>query len=249
MFDNSGKTLIFPPKIVTLMRILGSILFCSSLLLSLSGYAQISIGFKGGPDFSRLTNAVKGADASGNIATQSTGTVTQYYGGIFVDIPLDSGSHKLFYIRPAVEFVGAGGSTNPNGDYYNSNGFTPSTKYTLQYVDVPVEFVFSPGFDWGRPYVGLGLYTGELVSGTIKTAGSPSQSVKIGNGPNDQFQRVDFGYTWSIGLATKVGFLFGVDYQHGLIRALSSGMVDGNQPTLQTRNSIWQLNVGWVFKL
>ncbi|HWB93514.1 MAG TPA: porin family protein [Puia sp.] len=229
------------------MRILGSIFLYFFLFLSLSSNAQISIGIKGGPDFSKLINAVKGADANGNIATLNSGTVTQFYGGVFVDIPLDTG--KMFYLRPGVNYIGAGGNMNATGNYYTGNGFVPSTKYTLHYVDVPVEFVYSPGFGWGRPWVGFGFYGGALINGTIKTQGSSSRSVIIGNKPTDDFQRYDFGYTFSMGLATKVGFLFGVDYQHGFLRVVPASSEQSNQPRLQTRNAVWGLHVGWLFKL
>lgn len=230
------------------MRILTSVFLYFFLLLSFTSQAQVSIGIKAGPDFSRLVNAVQGNDGSGTIATLNSGTVTQLYGSVFADIPLDSGK-KMFYIRPGVEYLGAGGNMNSTGDYSNPNGFVPSTKYTLHYVDVPVEFLFSPGFDWGRPWIGLGLYTGALVNGTVKTQGGSSRSVMIGNNINDDFQRFDFGYTFTIGLATKVGFLFGIDYQHGLTRIVPDAKQQAQLSRLNTRNSVWGFHLGWVFQL
>ena len=148
------------------MRILNAIFLYFLLSLSFTTHAQISIGIKAGPDFSKFVNAVQGNDGSGNISTLNSGSVTQVYGGLFVDLPLDGG--KNFYIRPGVNYIGAGGQMNGTGNYYTANGFAPNTKYTLRYVDVPVEFVYSPGFDWGRPYIGLGFYGGALGSGKIK---------------------------------------------------------------------------------
>ena len=222
------------------MRILNAIFLCFLLSLSFTTHAQISIGIKGGPDFSKFVNAVRGNDGSGNISTLSSEAITQFYGGLFVDLPLDSG--KNFYIRPGVNYIGAGGKMNGTGNYYNANGFVPNTKYTLHYVDVPVEFLYSPGFDWGRPYVGFGFYGGALVSGKIKNPDGSSQSIKIGGSSTDNFEGADFGYTFSIGLATKVGFMFGIDYQHGFTRIVPDAVQ-------QTRNSIWGLNLGWVVKL
>src|SRR6202012_5858978 len=115
------------------MRILSCIFLYFFLLLSFNTHAQVSIGIKAGPDFARFVNAVEGNDGSGGITTLKSGTVTGYYGSVFVDIPLDSG--KNFYLRPGVEYVGAGGSMDPTGNYYNANGFQASTKYTLHYVD------------------------------------------------------------------------------------------------------------------
>lgn len=177
----------------------------------------------------------------------NSGTVTQWYGGVFADIPLDSGSGKMFYLRPGIDYVNAGGNMNPQGNYYNPNGFTPSTKYTLHYVDVPVEFVVSPAFNWGRPWIGLGFYGGVLVNGSIKSSGSSAQAALIGNNASDNFERFDLGYTFTMGLATKSGFLFGFDYQHGLFRIVPPS--DGSLPRLQTRNSVWGFHVGWIFKL
>lgn len=222
------------------MRILYAIFLCFFLSLTFTSHAQISIGIKAGPDFSKFVNAVQGNDGSGNISTLNSGSVTQVYGGLFVDIPLDSG--KNFYIRPGVNYIGAGGEMNGTGNYYSGNGFVPNTKYTLRYVDVPVEFVYSPGFDWGRPYVGFGFYGGALVSGKIKNPDGTSQSIKIGGSSTDNFESTDFGYTFTIGLATKVGFLFGVDYQHGFTKVVPDGVQ-------QTRNAIWGLHLGWVVKL
>ena len=222
------------------MRILRSIFLYFSLALPFTTYAQVSIGFKAGPGFAKFVNAVKGNDGSGNITTLNSGSITQLYGSLFVDIPLDSG--KMFYLRPGVEYVGAGGQMNATGDYYNSNGFKPSTKYTLHYVDLPVEFLYSPGFDWGRPWIGVGLYTGALINGTIKSPDSSSRSVVTGTKPTDDFEPYDFGYTFTIGLATEVGFLFGIDYQHGFTRIVPDGVV-------QTHNAVWGLYLGWVVKL
>src|ERR1700744_2242346 len=211
------------------MRILSCIFLYFFLLLSFNTHAQISIGIKAGPDFARFVNAVQGNDGSGGIATLKSGTVTGYYGTVFVDIPLDSG--KNFYLRPGVSYLGVGGSMDPTGDYYNANGFAPSTKYTLHYVDVPVEFLYSPGFDWGRPWIGVGLYAGTLINGTIKGPDGSSKSVMIGSSPNDDFQRADFGYAFTIGLATKVGFLFGIDYQHGFLKVVPDGKEQAQQAT------------------
>jgi hypothetical protein len=230
------------------MRILTSSVLYFLLLLSFTASAQVSIGIKGGLDFGKITNAIQGNDGSGGISTQSTGTVTQFYGELFADIPLDSGIRHMFYVRAGVEYLGAGGEMDWTGDYYIANGFQVNTKYMLHYVDVPVEFLFSPNFDWGRPYVGLGLYAGDLVNGTIKGPNG-SRSAKIGSDATDDFKPADFGYTFSVGLATKVGFLLGVDYQHGLLRIVPDGAEQSGQTKLKTHNSVWGLNIGWVFKL
>ena len=233
---------------MTLMRILGFAVLVVVLALPFTSRAQVSLGIKGGPDFSWLVNAVEGNNGSTNITNLKSGSITQFYGGVYADIPLDTMS-KLFYLRPAIEYLGAGGNMNANSDYYNSNGFIPSTKYSLRYVDVPLEFVFSPETNIGRPWIGVGLYGGVLVGGTVTTQGNGSQAVKIGNSSTDNFKRLDAGYTFSLGLTTKSGFLFGADYQHGFIRAVPDAHLNSSQTRLHTHNSVWGVHVGWVFQL
>jgi hypothetical protein len=228
------------------MRILTSLFLCLCLSLTFNTHAQISIGIKAGPDFGKLVNAVEGNDGSGGISTLSSGTLTQVYGGLFLDIPLDSG--KMFYLRPGIEYVGAGGKMSPSSNFYNANGFMANTKYELHYVDVPLEFLFSPSLGSVRPWIGLGLYAGALVNGTIKPQDGSSEPVMVGSKAEDNFSRVDFGYTFTLGMATNVGFLFGTDYQHGLVRVVPDG-TDQTMTRLKTHNSVWGLHLGWVVKL
>ncbi|HLI92582.1 MAG TPA: outer membrane beta-barrel protein [Puia sp.] len=230
------------------MRILCCLGLFIFLSLPFTTHAQVSIGIQAGPDFAWLVNAVEGSNGSTSITTQKSGSVTQIYGGVYVDIPLDSAG-GMFYLRPGIEYLGAGGQMNANADYYNSNGFLPSTKYSLRYVDVPFQFVYSPEMDFGKPWLGLGLYGGALVGGTVATQGSSSQPVKIGNNASDNFKRFDAGYVFSLGLMTKSGFLFGADYQHGFVRAVPDARLNSSQSRLLTRNSVWDLHVGWVFRL
>lgn len=233
---------------MTLMRILGFLVLFSFLSLPLTTHAQVSISVQAGPDFAWLVNAVEGSNGSSTITTQKSGSITQFYGAVYADIPLDTAG-GLFFLRPGIEYLGAGGQMNANADYYNSNGFLPSTKYSLRYVDVPFQFVYSPAMDFGRPWIGLGLYGGALVGGTVATQGGSSQPVKIGNNAADNFKRFDAGYTFSLGLTTKSGFQFGATYQHGFVRAVPDARLNSSQSRLLTRNSVWDLHVGWVFRL
>src|ERR1700679_646085 len=100
------------------MRILSSSVLYFLLLLSFTASAQVSIGIKGGPDFGKFTNAIEGNDGSGGISKQSTGTVTQLYGELFADIPLESCLRHMFYVRAGVEYLGAGGEMDWTGDFY-----------------------------------------------------------------------------------------------------------------------------------
>lgn len=87
------------------------------------------------------------------------------------------------------------------------------------------------------------------MNGTIKPDGGASQPVKKGNDPTDNFEPVDFGWAFSMGMTVKPGFLFGFDYQHGFTPLIPSGAGGNSQARLQTHNSVWGLHIGWLFKL
>ena len=103
-----------------------------------------------------------------------------------------------------------------------------------------------------EPVVGLGLYGGALVNGTIKPTGGSSESVLITATSRMIISNVyDFGLLFYYRvLATKPGFLFGIDYQHGFMQVVPDGFTQANgQPRMNTHNSVWGLHLGWIFQL
>ena len=215
------------------------------VVLSFVTKAQLSIGIKGGPDFGRLLDAEEVYTGSGGTEQLNAKSRTFFYGGVFADIPLSKAN--MFYLRPQLEYVGAGGQTPLLLDY-SGNAISLSTKYSLHYIDLPVQFLFSPTLGIIKPWVGAGLYGGVLLSGTAKEGTNSPNHLLIGSQSNDDVERYDFGYTFTAGLSLKWGFLVGGDFQQGLKRISSPSGSGG--PTPNTRNSVLGVHVGykWTIK-
>jgi len=222
-----------------------SITLCLFIILSSATTAQVRVGIKAGPDFARLLDAAEGYNGSGSTTLLNTGSRTYLYGGIFADIPLGKGKENVFYLRPQLEYLGAGGQLPLITDF-NGNAIVLPTKYSLHYIDLPVQFLFSPTLPIGKPWIGAGLYGGVLVNGTAKY-GNNSTDLSIGNKDNDAIERYDFGFSFTAGLTLKCGILIGGDFQQGLIRVSPPSPFGAPRPN--TRNAIGGVHVGYEFTL
>lgn len=217
------------------------------IILSSVATAQVRVGIKAGPDFAQLLDAVEGYNGSGGATLLNTDSRTYFYGGVFADIPLGKGKDNMFYLRPQLEYVGGGGQLPLITDY-NGNAIILPTKYYLHYIDLPVQFLFSPNLPIGKPWIGAGLYGGVLVNGTAKY-GNSSTDFSIGNKDNDGIERYDFGFSLTAGLTFKCGILIGGDFQQGLIR-VSPPLPNGASASRpNTRNAIGGVHIGYEFSL
>jgi hypothetical protein len=204
-----------------------------------TAHAQVKFGVKLGPDFSRLLDAEEGYSGSGSTQTLNTQTRTFFYGGIFLDIPL--GKADNFYLRPQLLYMGVGGGL-PGIVDYNGNQLAPNIKYWLNYLDVPLQLLYSPAFAFGKPWIGAGLYAASLISANEKT-GNSSSALSIGDSRNDGIQRMDFGFSFTAGLTLKCHLLIGADFQQGLVRITPPPLF--GSPRLNTRTSVWGIHVGY----
>jgi hypothetical protein len=217
-----------------------SFLLGSIFLLFTTAHAQVTVGVKIGPDFSRLLDAEEGYTGSGSTQKLNTTTRTSFYGGVFVDVPL--GKADNFYLRPQLLYTNIGGQLPQMVDY-NGNQIAPNVKYSLNYLDVPLQLLYSPTFAFGKPWIGAGLYAGVLLSGTEKS-GSNSTSLLIGDNPNDDIKRYDFGFSLTAGLTLKCHVLIGADFQQGLT-SISPSAQPGNT-RLNTRTSVLGVHIGYI---
>lgn len=205
--------------------------------------AQVSLGIDAGLDFARVLNILQGYAASGGTVTQNSQSITRFSGGFFIDIPFDK--NDQFILQPGLRFRGAGGET-PQITDYNGNLIAGKTRYSFNYIDLPVQLVYSPSLSFGKPWIGAGLYPGILLGATTKNT-QESQSLTIGNDENDDIKRFDFGFNATAGLTLKCGALVGVDFEQSLegINPISS--IHGS--SIKVRNSIWGVHIGYTWSL
>jgi hypothetical protein len=205
---------------------------------------QMAFGVKAGPDFPKMLDAWQGVTGNGNNVTYDSKATTNLYGGVFLDVPLG----RLFSFRPGLGYLGAGGSLPQLLDF-NGNQLAPATKYNLDYFNLPLQLLFRPSLPFGRPFIGGGFYGGMLVAAKAITPVSVNtRSLSIGNSPVDNVKRWDFGFNATAGINLNCGILIGVDFQQGLT-SISPSSASGSA-TLDTRNSVWGVSIGylWILK-
>jgi Outer membrane protein beta-barrel domain len=222
------------------MRI--SIVLLALFVLCNAATAQVKIGIEAGPDISRLLNAGYSYTGNFELAPYDAKSRTGVAGGVFADIPIQ----ELFIFRPKILYTMGGGEQPAVADY-NGNLLTPAAKITMNYINVPLQVLYSPTLAFGRPWVGLGFYTSMMFGGTLKSS-QESRSLHLGGSSDDDFERWDFGFNPTAGLTLKSGIMFGVDYQVGMVH-ISTPPVGGYGPRPNTRNSIWSFHVGYEWKL
>lgn len=130
----------------------------SALFLSTSAQRTVSMtkntskttfGVQGGVTFFNITGKNSGgADLNNDL-------VTGFSGGVNAEIPLCS----RFYIQPGVDFTRKGFE---NGNF----------KTTLNYIDIPVNFIYKPVLGTGNLVLGAGPYLGIGVGGKAKLSNS-----------------------------------------------------------------------------
>ena len=140
---------------------------------------QTTFGFKAGINFQNLT----GHDVNGNQLNNRLKAGVSLGANAQIPIATD------FYIQPGVEFNQKGAKS--------SDGFYTTT---LNYIDVPVNFVYKPLVGTGHlilgagPYVGFGI-GGNVSDGTTKTQVIFQNQVNTNdlNSGYPYFRRLDAG--------------------------------------------------------
>ena len=163
---------------------------------------------------------------------------TGFSGGLDIAVPLGSG----FYLQPGVDFTQKGTETEGG------------IKTTLNYIDIPVTFVYKPIVGTGNMILGFGPYLGYGVGGKVTNANGTSTKVVY----RDEFDRQVPGTTTQLRKSDAgANFLAGYEFANKLSLNLKAqlGLKDinpdmGNEGTnnmTRFRNTGFGLSVGYRF--
>jgi hypothetical protein len=164
---------------------------------------------------------------------------TGFSAGVNVAIPLGSG----FYVQPGVDFTQKGAETANN------------IKTTLNYIDIPVNFVYKPILGTGNLVLGFGPYVGFGVSGKVKNANGTTSDVEFkdeydGTLPatTTQLRRSDAGANLLAGYEFANKLSVNLKAQLGL-KDINPDMPDNSSSSDQTRfrNTGFGLSLGYRF--
>lgn len=129
-----------------------------ALLVSSALYAQdmtydvgrTTFGIRAGVNFQNINGKNRSGDKLEN------DIATGFHAGVNAEVPLGTG----FYLQPGVLYSQKG------TEFDNDN------QVKLNYIEVPVNFVYKPVLGTGRMLLGFGPYVGFGLGGKVKTAGT-----------------------------------------------------------------------------
>lgn len=179
---------------------------------------------------------INGKNASG--AELNNKLNTGFSAGVNVAIPLGSGS----YLQPGVDFTQKGSETQGG------------IKTTLNYIDIPVNFVYKPVLGTGNFVLGFGPYIGFGVGGKVTSPNGSSTEVVY----KDEFDNSVPATTVQLRRSDAgANFLAGYEFANNLSLNLKAqlGLKDinpdmgANNSTNQTRfrNTGFGLSLGYRF--
>jgi len=144
---------------------------------------------------------------------------------------------KSFSFQPALNFVQKGGN-------FKQEGTTDKT--TLNYLELPLNFVYNTHSSKGKFFIGAGPSLSIGLSGKDKwdDGYSPQTSdIKFGNGDEDDFKAFEAGINFLTGYQFKAGFLLAANYNAGL-NNLANGDPDFSG---KYHNRYFGIRIGYMF--
>lgn len=190
-------------------------------------YAQKSTsGIKGGLNFSSLST-------DGN---NDKNLKMGFHAGVFSKIPLS----ESFAIQPELLYSGKGIKLN----YDESTVANGETKFNLNYIDLPVKFVFNLSEDFEFQ---IGPYFSYLVNANVDTDADffGGDVVSQDELDRDHFHSVDYGLSAGLGFDLDP-MIFGFNYNLGLRQVAKDN--DMSYDMLgDAKNTVIQVYVGLKF--
>lgn len=206
-----------------------------ALIGAASTFAQtITYGIKAGVNFSQISASVQNITASSNNLT-----------GFHVGGVIDFGVSKSFSIQPGILYTTKGGSSTDVTSDGTGSGANAS-KITLNYLEIPVNFLYhAPAgkgsvFIGGGPYVGIGLSgSAPLVDQNGQSTGQ-KQSIHFGSTVDD-IANPDYGINLLGGYKFENNLTLSVGYGIGLANL-------SNEDIGKIHNRSLNFSIGFFFK-
>jgi hypothetical protein len=213
---------------------------------SLVSFAQsISLGIKGSANLANIVNKYNYATVS-----SSTGTITTFSIGAFVDLRLRNWS-----VQPGAYFTGKGGKESQSISATDLVGGY-SVKLNPFYVQVPVPVLYHIPVVAGEIFLGAGPYAAFAVSGKITGSSTYAQegdpgfeshttnidrNLKFGNAEGNDLKSRDYGATFLAGFKLTNGILLSANYD------LGTSDIGVNGSGVKRHNHVLGFSVGIVF--
>jgi len=164
---------------------------------------------------------------------------TGFTAGMLVDFPM---GEKISF-QPALNFVQKG--TKDEEDF--GNGSFAKTSTNINYLEMPMNFLFNASGNAGTFFVGGGPSFSFAISGKSKyedETGSESGDLEFGNDPdNDDMKGFDFGANMLAGYRFPNGLILSAGYNAGLSNLMPGGSEDGT-----LKSNYFGVKIGFLLK-
>lgn len=204
------------------------LLSVAALFIAGASFAQVKFGVTAGPSFSSYTSKVSGDKETSKL-------MTGLRAGITVDLPLAD----EFYIQPSLLYVGKGGMME-------SENFDLKLKTRINYLELPINFMYKPEVGNGNIFIGFGPYIAYGLGGKSELADDNgnklSSDIEWGNDNMSQMKRLDAGANFQFGYEFPMGFNIGLHTDLGLVNVRGNGDDDNS-----FRNTSFGVSVGYKF--
>lgn len=159
---------------------------------------------------------------------------TNFHAGVNAEIPVGTGS----YIQPGVLFAMKG------ADWDNGS------ELRLNYIEVPVNFVYKPILGQGRMLLGFGPYAGIGVGGKMDMGNGNEKKVEFTNeyqltNTNPQLRRIDGGANFLAGYEFANNLSLQLNAQLGLINLAPE--INGADNKSSYKNTGFGISAGYRF--
>lgn len=207
------------------------------LLLTLVAAAAVSLasaqtkttfGIKAGVNFASLQ-----ASADNSSTTATSGSVTMFTAGAYVDAPI---GNKGFSFQPGLYYTGKGG---------NSNDGQSTGKLKFNYLQLPVNLVYSVPVSAGKFYFGGGPYAAYALSAKAEdkvNGQNVSVDLTLGNDAGSDIKRTEFGIGLLIGFQFTNKLNLGVNSDFGL-----TSVLPGSNNGYSLKNRVYGITAGYSF--
>jgi hypothetical protein len=190
-----------------------------------------TFGIRAGVNFQNLNGKFAGVDMENKLKAG-------FNVGVNAEIPLAD----EFYIQPGLLFTTKGAKADDDAD----NG-----KININYVELPVNFLYKPVLGTGKLLLGFGPYAGYAIGGKIKSddgdmdlefeksVSTPLQAIYT-------FRRFDFGANILAGYEFSNKLSFQLNAQLGLTN-ISPEIAGTDSDDYKTKNTGFGVSVGYRF--
>lgn len=160
--------------------------------------------------------------------------------GFHIGVDYEIGVAPDFYFAPGLVFATKGAKIQEDflGEEYTS-------KWGLNYLEVPLNLVYKPVLGTGNLIVNFGPYLGYGIGGKVKAEFGDEdfeEDINFGSGEDDDFKPFDMGANIGFGYQLGMGLSFKLNAQLGLINILPEGDSDN-----LIKNNGFAFSVGYRF--